>query len=150
MNVGERREVFDYVISPEWEPTGDELARNTVEYRRLLESGTLDKSQGSHILIRNGKLVSYGKEISPEDDEELEKKYPGCFYAPVVERSASIRRFSATDDQIRKEWQVCIIYNLIDDNKIIMMISVNNLIIKMTSLRDFFAKCSPIFAFEMY
>jgi hypothetical protein len=57
MNVG------DYVISPKWEPTEDELARNTVEYRRLLESRTLDELQGSHILIRNGKLDSYGKEI---------------------------------------------------------------------------------------
>jgi hypothetical protein len=92
MKVGERREVFDYMY-PEWEPTGEELARNTVEYRRLLESGTLDASQGSHILIRNGKLDSYGNEISPEDDEKLEKKYPGCFYAPVVERSVLIRRF---------------------------------------------------------
>jgi len=92
-------------------PNGEELARNVVEYRRLLESGTLDASQGSHILIRNGKLDSYGNEISTEDNENLGKKYPGCFYAPVVERSALIRKFSAMDDQTRKEWQVCIIYN---------------------------------------
>jgi hypothetical protein len=78
---------------PEWEPIGEELARNTVEYRRLLTSKTLDASQGSHILIRNGKLFSYGSEISPEEDEELGKKYPGCFYVPVIERSAVIRRF---------------------------------------------------------
>lgn len=79
MKVGERREVFDYIIYPEWEPTGEELARNTVEYRRLLESGTLDASQGSHILIRNGKLDSYGNEISPEDDEKLEKNIQGVY-----------------------------------------------------------------------
>jgi len=120
MKVGERCEVLDYIIYPEWEPTGEELARNTVEYRRLLESGTLDASQGSHILIINGKLDSYGNKISPEDDEKLEKKYPGCLYAPVVERTALIRKFLAMDDQTRKEWQVCIIYNLIDDNKVIV------------------------------
>jgi len=120
MKLGERREVLDYIIDPKWEPTGEELARNTIEYRRLLESGTLDASQGSHILIINGKLDSYGNKISPEDDEKLEKKYPGCLYAPVVERTALIRKFLAMDDQTRKEWQVCIIYNLIDDNKVIV------------------------------
>ncbi|CAG8488714.1 10091_t:CDS:2, partial [Acaulospora morrowiae] len=115
--AGERREVFDYITYPQWEPTGEERARNTVEYRRLLESKTLDASKGSHILIINGKLVSYGNKISQEDNEKLKKKYPGCFYAPVVERTVLIRRFSAKEDQTRNEWQVCIVYNLIDDNK---------------------------------
>ena len=78
MKAGERREVFDYVVRPHWEPIGVELAKNTVEYRRLLESGTLDKSQGSHILLRDGKLFKYGNEITPEEDEELGEKYPGC------------------------------------------------------------------------
>jgi len=120
MKVGECREVFDYVISPEWEPIGEELARNTVKYRRLLESNTLDPLQGSHILLVNGELVEYGNEISPEDDEELGKKYPGCLYAPVIERFAVIRKFSASNDQTRKEWQVCTICNLIDDDKVIV------------------------------
>ncbi|CAG8641843.1 8361_t:CDS:2 [Paraglomus brasilianum] len=122
MKLGERREVLDYIIDPEWEPTGEELARNTIEYRRLLESGTLDASQGSHILIINGKLDSYGNKISPEDDEKLEKKYPGCLYAPVVERTALIRKFLAMDDQTRKEWQshICIQNVLNSRDEVIM------------------------------
>jgi len=63
------------------------------KYRRLLESGTLDASQGSHILIRNGKLDRYGNKIFPEEVENLYKIYPGCFYVPVVERFGKIRKF---------------------------------------------------------
>jgi len=112
MHINQCREVFDYIVCPDWEPYGEELARNTIRYRILLDSGTLDKSKGSHILIVHGELVKYGGEISPEEEEELEKKYPGCFYAPVVERVIVIRKFSTNDDNRRKEWQVCIIYNL--------------------------------------
>ncbi|CAI2177212.1 8652_t:CDS:2, partial [Funneliformis geosporum] len=110
MKVGECREVFDYIVRPEWEPIGEELARNTIEYRRLLGSDALDESQGSHILLINGKLVEYGKEISLEEDDELGKKFPGCLYVPVVERFVELRRSLARDDQRRKEWQshICI------------------------------------------
>ncbi|CAG8745845.1 12907_t:CDS:2 [Funneliformis caledonium] len=110
MKVGECRKVFDYIIRPEWEPIGEELARNTIEYRRLLGSGDLDERQGSHILLINGKLVEYGKEISSEEDEELGKKFPGCLYVPVVERFVELHRSLARDDQRRKEWQshICI------------------------------------------
>ncbi|CAG8804345.1 25043_t:CDS:2 [Gigaspora margarita] len=52
MKLSAHREVTDYIISPEWEPTGEELARNAV-------------------------LVSYENEISPEDDEKMDKQYPG-------------------------------------------------------------------------
>ena|SRR6266540_7259468 len=120
MKVDERREVFDYIIYPEWELIREELARNMVKYRCLLESKTLDALQGSHILIRNGKLVSYGDEISLKEDKKLEKKYPGCLYAPVVKCSAVICKFLANNDQTRKEWQVCTICNLIDDDKVIV------------------------------
>ncbi|CAG8450340.1 7329_t:CDS:2 [Ambispora gerdemannii] len=67
MNVNKRHEVFDYIIYLKWDPIGEELARNTIGYRRLLESGTLDKSKGTHILIVHGELVEYG-------DKSLEKE----------------------------------------------------------------------------
>ncbi|RIA91037.1 hypothetical protein C1645_768536 [Glomus cerebriforme] len=105
MRAGERREVYDYVVGSHWEPIGVELAKNTLEYRRLLESKTLDASQGSHILLRGGKLIKYGNEITSEEDEELGEKYPGCFYVPVVEYTAIIRKVSAFNDDKRKEWQ---------------------------------------------
>src|SRR5215469_10471733 len=66
MNINERREVFDYIIYPDWDPIGEELAKNTIGYRRLLESGTLDESKGTHILIVHGELVNYEHDISPE------------------------------------------------------------------------------------
>ncbi|CAI2193615.1 1778_t:CDS:2, partial [Funneliformis geosporum] len=96
--VSECREIFNYIIRPEWEPIGKELARNTIEYRRLLGSGDLDEWQGSHILLINGKLVEYRKEISSEEDEELGKKFPGCLYVPVVKRFVELRRSLARDD----------------------------------------------------
>lgn len=40
-------------------------------------------------------LVSYENEISPEDDEKMDKQYPGCFYVPIVECRLLIRKFSA-------------------------------------------------------
>ncbi|RHZ88188.1 hypothetical protein Glove_26g200 [Diversispora epigaea] len=91
MNFNEHHEVFDYITCPNWDPTGEELARNTIKYRCLLESGTLDKSKGTYILIVHGELIEYGGNISSEEEEELYKKYPGCFYAPVVERFIIIR-----------------------------------------------------------
>ncbi|CAB4423181.1 unnamed protein product [Rhizophagus irregularis] len=72
----------------------------SAEYRRLLNSGTLDPSQGTHILIINGKFVRYGSE---EESKETRNKYPGCYYVPIKERSIKLRRFSTTEDD--KEWQ---------------------------------------------
>ena len=88
---------------------GEELAANALEYRRLLESKTLDPLKGTHILLVHGKLVRYG---SSEEEEKLVEEYPGCYYVPVVERIVEFRTFSAIDDNTNKEWQVCTIYNL--------------------------------------
>jgi hypothetical protein len=60
MNANERHEVFDFINRPNWEPIGEELAKNSIEYRHILESNTLNASQGTHILIINEKLVRYG------------------------------------------------------------------------------------------
>ncbi|PKY37941.1 hypothetical protein RhiirA4_550387, partial [Rhizophagus irregularis] len=91
---------FDFVTDPDWNQNGKELAKNALEYRRLLNSGTLDPSQGTHILIINGKFVRYGSE---EESKETRNKYPGCYYVPIKERSIKLRRFSTTEDD--KEWQ---------------------------------------------
>ncbi|CAG8825223.1 29876_t:CDS:2, partial [Gigaspora margarita] len=45
MKLGARREVVDYIISPEWEPTGEELARNAVGYRRLQKNRDIKKTR---------------------------------------------------------------------------------------------------------
>ncbi|GET04082.1 hypothetical protein GLOIN_2v1777986 [Rhizophagus clarus] len=95
----ERREVFDFIICPDLEPIGEELARNTLKYSRLLESKSLDASKGSHILIVNVKLFDYEGKISSEEEEKLYKKYPGCFYVPVVERRAAVRKFMTNVDR---------------------------------------------------
>ncbi|EXX67976.1 hypothetical protein RirG_109310 [Rhizophagus irregularis DAOM 197198w] len=111
------REVFDYIVDPIWKPNGKELATNTIEYR-LLESGDLDESKRTHVLLVHGKVIRYGDKISSEEHKELQKKFPGCFYAPTVERIVELCRFSAVNDNERKEWQGCMIY-LIYDNKVI-------------------------------
>ena len=92
MKIGERRSIFDYIICPDWNPYGEELAINDIAYRRLLESNTLDASKGTHILLIHGKIVKYGNEISSEEHEEQQKEYPGCFYVPVVEKFVVIRK----------------------------------------------------------
>ena len=97
-DMGERRMVFDYIVNPnKWfrEGEGKELATNTLAYRRLIESGTLDPSRGSHIHLINGKLVRYGPEISGKKYNELLSKYPGMYYAPIVEEKPVVRRFSS-------------------------------------------------------
>jgi len=108
MGINERRLIFDYVIDPDWDPEGEELAMNALEYRRLLESKTLVPSKGTHILIVHGKLIRYG---TSEEEDNMDKQYPGCYYAPVVEHIVELK-CSANDDNRNKEWQVCIIYNL--------------------------------------
>ncbi|CAG8435064.1 6591_t:CDS:2 [Scutellospora calospora] len=74
-----------------WPPTmdfgeqgeGEELATNTLAYHRFLNSGQLDPSKGSHILLINGQIVRYGEEISKPEYNELLEKHPGMFYAPI-------------------------------------------------------------------
>ncbi|POG60502.1 hypothetical protein GLOIN_2v1712642 [Rhizophagus irregularis DAOM 181602=DAOM 197198] len=145
LNAYEHREVFDYIVDPIWEPDGKELAINTIEYRRLLESGildepkgtrivdpirepdgkelaiecrrllgsgTLDESKGTrtHVLLVHGKVIGYGNEISSKQSKELQKKFPGCFYAPIVEPFVELRRFYAVADNNTKEWQDYILF----------------------------------------
>ncbi|RIA79435.1 hypothetical protein C1645_745915 [Glomus cerebriforme] len=88
--INERRLIFDYVIDPDWDPIGKELAKNALEYRRLLESNTLDPSQGTHILIINGNFIRYGLS---EETKEMIEKYPGCYYVPIKERIIKLHRY---------------------------------------------------------
>ncbi|CAB5206396.1 unnamed protein product [Rhizophagus irregularis] len=111
-DINERRLIFDYVVDPYWEPIGSELAVNALEYRRLLDSGSLDQSR-EYVLIVHGKFVRYG---SSEEEKKMRVDYPGCYYVPVKERIVELRRFSASDANTNagaeKEWQVRTIYNL--------------------------------------
>ena len=86
MQLCERRAVVDYIWDPDWEDIAEEAATNTIVYRHLIESKQLDPSKESHVLLVHGKRVRYGKEISWEEDEELEKQYPGKFYALLVQK----------------------------------------------------------------
>ena len=112
-DINERRLVFDYVIDPYWEPIGSELAINALEYRRLLDSNSLDQSC-EYVLIVHGKFVRYG---SSEEEDKMREDYPGCYYVPVKEHFVELRRFSASDANTNagaeKEWQVRMIYNLL-------------------------------------
>ncbi|CAG8610431.1 11822_t:CDS:2, partial [Ambispora leptoticha] len=106
MNIHDHREVFSYVVDPDWE-VGEEIATNAIAYRRLLESKNPDASKGTHILLAHGEIVRYGEEISSDEYEKLAEEYPGMFYVPIVSREPIvIRRFSAINDTTRKEWQV--------------------------------------------
>ncbi|GBC37746.1 uncharacterized protein OCT59_005627 [Rhizophagus irregularis] len=115
-DINERRLIFDYVIDPYWEPIGSELAVNALEYRRLLDSGSLDQSR-EYVLIVHGKFVRYG---SSEEEKKMRVNYPGCYYVPVKERIVELRRFSASDANTNvgaeKEWQVHIRLRNTDDN----------------------------------
>src|SRR5438105_973154 len=108
MNIYDRREIFDYIIDPRWE-VGEEIATNTIAYNRFIESRAFDSSKGTHVLIVNGQIKEYYKEdITSEEYEELDEKYPGMYFAPITdEETALLRRFSAHDDTTAKEWQVC-------------------------------------------
>ncbi|PKY30740.1 hypothetical protein RhiirB3_419018 [Rhizophagus irregularis] len=114
LNAYEHREVFDYIVDPIWEPDGKELA---IECRRLLGSGTLDESKGTrtHVLLVHGKVIGYGNEISSKQSKELQKKFPGCFYAPIVEPFVELRRFYAVADNNTKEWQTHISLRNVDN-----------------------------------
>ncbi|GES97813.1 hypothetical protein GLOIN_2v1717333 [Rhizophagus clarus] len=115
-DINGRRLVYDYVIDPYWEPIGSELAKNALEYRRLLDSKSLDQSR-EYVLIANGKFVQYG---SSEEKEKMKEDYPGCYYVPVKERVVELRKFSASDANTnagaKKEWQVHIRLRNTDDN----------------------------------
>ncbi|CAB4384810.1 unnamed protein product [Rhizophagus irregularis] len=115
-DINERRLIFDYVIDPYWEPIGSELAVNALEYRRLLDSSSLDQSR-EYVLIVHGKFVRYG---SSEEEKKMRMNYPGCYYVPVKERIVELRRFSASDANTNvgaeKEWQVHIRLRNTDDN----------------------------------
>ncbi|CAI2171212.1 5028_t:CDS:2 [Funneliformis geosporum] len=103
----ERLIIFDYIVNPDWGSAGKELVTNTIAYRKLLESKSLDASKGTHILLINGQIVRYGNEISSECYDQLDKENPGMFYAPIVEPPPLvIRGVSATVDSVKKEWQV--------------------------------------------
>src|SRR5688572_3344642 len=105
MSIPERRMVVNYIIYRDWE-IGNELATNAIAYRRLRESNELDSSKGSHVLLVNGKIKYYGEKISSEEYQALEKKYPGKYYIPIIERTVILRSISATEDAKKKEWQV--------------------------------------------
>ena len=85
---------------------GKEIATNTIAYNRFIEFSTFDSSKGTHVLIVNGQIKEYYKEdITSEDYEELDEKYPGMYFAPITdEETVLLHRFSAHDDIIAKEW----------------------------------------------
>ncbi|CAG8718365.1 14100_t:CDS:2 [Cetraspora pellucida] len=95
MDVHERCIVFDYITDTEWSEgdIGKELATNTIAYRRLLESRTLDPSKGTHILLVHGQIERYGQQISASEYDEIVGK--GFLYAPITETSP--------DDVTRKD-----------------------------------------------
>ncbi|RGB26598.1 hypothetical protein C1646_770225 [Rhizophagus diaphanus] len=101
-NINERRLIFDYVVDPDWDPIGEELALNAIKYCQLLKSNTLDQSC-EYVLIVNGKFVRYG---TSDEEEDLVKKYPGCYFVPVKKRVVELRKFSAINNETIKEWQV--------------------------------------------
>ena len=88
------REIFDFIVDPEWKDIGAEIATNALTYHCLIESGTFeDKPKGSYVLIVHGKVLKYyEKNISSEDYEKLEKKYPGKYFAPITRKTVLLRR----------------------------------------------------------
>ncbi|RIA80512.1 hypothetical protein C1645_838569 [Glomus cerebriforme] len=105
MKFSERRMIVNYITRRD-EKTGRELATNAIAYRQLYESNKIESSKGSYVLIVNGKIKRYGGKISSEEYLELEKKYPGKYYVPTVEKPIRRRKFSALDDRMEKEWRV--------------------------------------------
>ena len=105
MDDGERSIVFDSVVNPS-EKQGEEYAKNLLAYRRFKEAGQFDPSQGTHVLIIDGKIVGYGTKSSKEY-KEVRSKHPGALYAPIVE-NVVCAKFSSIEDVTKKEWQVCV------------------------------------------
>ncbi|CAG8772252.1 10941_t:CDS:2, partial [Rhizophagus irregularis] len=108
MTEYDRHDIFYYITDPEWDPVGEEFAINTIAYYHLIESEAFrDKLKGIHVLIVHGKVLNYyEKDVLWEEYEELEKKYPEKYFAPITEKTVLLRRFSTNNDTIRKEWQV--------------------------------------------
>ena len=107
MKIPECRVIINHIIHHD-KKIGRELAKNAIAYRRLHESNKIDPTKGSYVLIVNGEIKCYEKEFSWEKYRELEKKYPGNYFAPTVEKPIVIRRFSALDDKSEKVWRVCV------------------------------------------
>src|SRR5438874_7447034 len=89
---------------------GEEMATNTIAYNRLIETRGFDRLKGSHVLIVHSQIKEYyANNISLEEYEELDKKYPGMYFAPITdEETVLLRKFSASDDTEMKEWQICL------------------------------------------
>ncbi|PKK58379.1 hypothetical protein RhiirC2_763433 [Rhizophagus irregularis] len=100
-------EIFEFIVDPEWEDVATEIATNALAYHRLVESGAFeDKPKGSYVLIVHGEVLKYyEKDVSSEDYEQLEKKYPGKYFAPITRKTFLLRRFSAIASTTRNEWQ---------------------------------------------
>ncbi|CAI2187835.1 289_t:CDS:2 [Funneliformis geosporum] len=110
--ISERRDIYDYITDPNprfIEGQGKELAINRLAYRRLVESGSLDSSQGDYVHIEHGKLVGYERKISMEKCKDLMEKNPGMLYAPIKQQTVVIR-FSSTANVALKEWQVVLLF----------------------------------------
>jgi hypothetical protein len=92
MNIYDRYEIFDYIIDPRWE-VGEEIATNIIAYNRFIESGAFDSSKGTRVLIVNGQIKEYyEKDISSEEYVELDKKYPGMYFAPITDEETVLLR----------------------------------------------------------
>jgi len=116
--------IFDSVAHPE-ERQGEEYAKNLIAYRRFKEAEQFDPSQGTHVLIIDGKIDGYGP---GKEYRELVSKHPQALYAPLIEKVVRAR-FSSIEDGIKKEWQVCVC-------------TISPIIMKITSLKIAFAKTS--------
>lgn len=60
--INECHDIYDYITDLNHryiEGQGKELAINILAYHRLVESESLDSSQGDYVHIEHGKLVSY-------------------------------------------------------------------------------------------
>ena len=109
--ISERRDIYDYITDPYHlhKGQGKEFAINRLAYRRLVESGSLDSSQGDYVRIEHGKLMSYEREISIEEYKDLTEKNPGLLYAPIKQQMVVIRFTSIANVQL-KEWQVSVVF----------------------------------------
>ncbi|CAG8459682.1 6462_t:CDS:2 [Paraglomus brasilianum] len=59
---------------------GEELAKNLIAYRRFTEARQFDSSQGSHVMIIDGKIVRYGPELPDEEYDEKSRSVVRASY----------------------------------------------------------------------
>ncbi|CAG8717717.1 6687_t:CDS:2 [Funneliformis mosseae] len=106
MTENDHLEIFEFIVDPEWEDVATEITTNALAYHRLVKSGAFeDKPKGSYVLIVYGEVLKYyEKDVSSEDYEQLEKKYPGKYFAPITRKTFLLRRFSAIASATRNEW----------------------------------------------